>query len=52
MNRQGSISLFSLLSFSQKTEGFLACMFAGGEGRYEYQLAMFKISILPEEEQQ
>ena len=30
MNRQGSISLFSLLSFSQRTEGSLACKFAGG----------------------
>jgi hypothetical protein len=52
MNRQGFIPLFSLLSFSQKTEGFLACTFAGRGGRYEYQLAMFRIGILPEEERQ
>ena len=32
MNHQGSVSLFSLLSFSQETEGSLAPKFAGGAG--------------------
>jgi hypothetical protein len=50
MNPQGFMPLFSLLSFSQKTEGFLARTFAGGEGRYEYQTVAFGTSVLPEGE--
>jgi hypothetical protein len=48
MNRQGSMSIFSLLSFSQKIEGSLAYKFAGGWNDGMDQQATFKVDILPE----
>ena len=46
MNRQGSMFLFSLLSFCQRLEGSLACKFAEGDDGVEYghQQAMFEVA--------